>query len=102
MLKYLIYILAFVIGSIGGLLISYKKHGEPYIVQNVDIPTVIMAIIGWILVVNLRWNIISAAVGFFLVGFVLSERPGYGRKETVIGIVVSLIAYLIIHFMFVI
>ena len=31
MLDYMIYILAFAVGSILGLLYSYKKHGEPYV-----------------------------------------------------------------------
>lgn len=95
MIEYLIYILTFVIGSILGLLWSYKKHGEPYVIKGLDIAITVIALIGWILIFNFTWSVILLAIGFFLVGFVLNERPGYGRLETVIGIVVSAVIYLI-------
>ena len=97
MIEYLIYILTFVIGSILGLLWSYKKHGEPYVIKGLDIAITVVALIGWILIFNFTWSVILLAIGFFLVGFVLNERPGYGRLETVIGIVVSAVIYLIWH-----
>lgn len=97
MIEYLIYILIFVIGSILGLLWSYKKHGEPYVIKGLDIAITVIALIGWILIFNFTWSVILLAIGFFLVGFVLNERPGYGRLETVIGIVVSAVIYLIWH-----
>lgn len=97
MIEYLIYILTFVIGSILGLLWSYKKHGEPYVIKGLDIAITVISLIGWILIFNFTWSVILLAIGFFLVGFVLNERPGYGRLETVIGIVVSAVIYLIWH-----
>ena len=97
MIEYLIYILTFVIGSILGLLWSYKKHGEPYVIKGLDIAITVIALIGWILIFNFTWSVILLAIGFFLVGFVLNERPGYGRLETIIGIVVSAVIYLIWH-----
>ncbi|WP_273476732.1 energy-converting hydrogenase subunit EhaL family protein [Methanobrevibacter woesei] len=97
MIEYLIYILTFVIGSILGLLWSYKKHGEPYVIKGLDIAITVIALIGWILIFNFTWSVILLAIGFFLVGFVLNERPGYGRLETVIGIIVSAVIYLIWH-----
>lgn len=97
MIEYLIYILTFVIGSILGLLWSYKKHGEPYVIKGLDIAITVIALIGWILIFNFTWSVILLAIGFFLIGFVLNERPGYGRLETVIGIVVSAVIYLIWH-----
>mgnify|MGYP005775408537 CR=1 FL=1 len=97
MIEYLIYILTFVIGSILGLLWSYKKHGEPYVIKGLDIAITVIALIGWILIFNFTWSVILLAIGFFLVGFVLNERPDYGRLETVIGIVVSAVIYLIWH-----
>ena len=100
MIEYLIYILTFVIGSILGLLWSYKKHGEPYVIKGLDIAITVIALIGWILIFNFTWSVILLAIGFFLVGFVLNERPGYGRLETVIGIVVSAVIYLIWHLKF--
>lgn len=36
MLEFLIYLLAFIIGSIIGLLYSYKQHGEPFIVKGME------------------------------------------------------------------
>lgn len=97
MIEYLIYILTFVIGSILGLLWSYKKHGEPYVIKGLDIAITVIALIGWILIFNFTWSVILLAIGFFLIGFVLNERPGYGRLETVIGIIVSAVIYLIWH-----
>ena len=97
MIEYLIYILTFVIGSILGLLWSYKKHGEPYVIKGLDIAITVIGLIGWILIFNFTWSVILLAIGFFLVGFVLNERPGYGRLETVIGIIVSAVIYLIWH-----
>ena len=35
-LYYMIYILVFIIGLIAGLLLSYKKHMEPYIMSEID------------------------------------------------------------------
>ena len=97
MLDYLIYLLTFVIGSILGLLYSYKLHGEPFIVDNKLNPkTCIMSIIGWVLAFN-SGSIILGGIGFLLAGFVMGERPGYGRKETAIGLVIAIIIYLLLH-----
>ena len=106
-LNYLIYILTFIIGSIAGLLWSYKNHSQPYIINGLDSVALIVAIVGWIFVflggilwTNIIVSFILLAVGFFLVGFVFSERPGYGRKETVIGIVVGIVIYAILKYVF--
>lgn len=106
-LNYLIYILTFIIGSIAGLLWSYKNHSQPYIINGLDSVALIVAIIGWIFVFlgGILWtNIIASfillAIGFFMVGFVFSERPGYGRKETAIGIVVGIVIYVILKYVF--
>ena len=45
----MIYILVFIIGSIAGLLLSYKKHMEPYIISEIDVLTLVLSIIGWFL-----------------------------------------------------
>lgn len=97
MIDYLIYLLTFVVGSIAGLLWSYKIHSEPYVVMGIDTKSLVIAIIGWILVFNCPWSWLLLAIGFFLVGFILCQRPGYGRKETVIGILVSLVIYIIFN-----
>lgn len=97
MFDYMIYILAFVVGSILGLLYSYKQHGEPFVaVSEFNIPMAIISIIGWVLGFNAN-NIILSGIGFLLAGFVMGERPGYGRRESAVGLVISIIVYLLIH-----
>lgn len=99
MLVYLIYLLTFVIGSILGLLYSYKLHGEPYVADSsLDIKMCIVSVVGWILAFN-SGNMILGGIGFLLAGFVMGERPGYGRKETAIGLVMAIVIYLILHLM---
>jgi len=94
MLDYLIYLLTFVIGSILGLVYSYKLHGEPYVADgSLNIKMCIISIIGWILALN-SVNIILGGIGFLLAGFVMGERPGYGRKETAIGLAIAILIYL--------
>lgn len=97
MLNYLVYLITFVIGSILGLLYSYKLHGEPYVVDSkLDAKTCIMSVIGWTLGFN-SGSIILGGIGFLLAGFVMGERPGYGRKESAIGLGVAIIIF-ILHF----
>ncbi|MDL2270799.1 DUF2104 domain-containing protein [Methanobrevibacter sp. OttesenSCG-928-I08] len=95
MLQVLIYLLFFVIGSILGLVLSYKKYGEPFIYNNIDIVALILSIIGWISFINFYNYFIGVALGLFLIAFVMSMRPGYGRKETLIGLIISVVIYLI-------
>lgn len=96
MLDYMIYILAFAVGSILGLLYSYKQHGEPFVaVTKFDVPFAIISIVGWVLAFN-SGNIILSAIGFLLAGFVMGERPGYGRKETAVGLIIAIVVYLIL------
>lgn len=97
---YLLYVLSFIIGSIIGLVLSYKKYTEPFIRQNIDIAALILAIIGWILalnssLVNIIPYYISITVGIFLIAMVFGMRPGYGRYETVIGFAVSGIIWIL-------
>ena len=98
MLDYMIYILAFAVGSILGLVYSYKQHGEPFVaVTQLNAPAAIISIIGWVLAFN-SGNVILSAIGFVLAGFIMGERPGYGRKETAIGLVIAIILYLLLRF----
>ena len=93
MLDYMIYLLAFVVGSILGLLYSYKLHGEPFVADSkFNVLMGIVAIIGWGLAF-VSGNVVLAAIGFLLAGFVMGERPGYGRKETALGLVIAIIVY---------
>ena len=43
----MIYIIVFIVGSIAGLLLSYKKHMEPYIISEIDDMTLVFSIVGW-------------------------------------------------------
>jgi len=106
-LSYLIYLLVFIIGSIIGLLISYKKHGEPFIFEGIDIFSLIIAIVAWVLLFN--YGLFVSLIGFvspeiiisialFLIALIIGMRPGYGRKETVIGIVISAIICIFSYF----
>lgn len=97
MLDYMIYLIAFAAGSILGLLYSYKQHDEPFVaVTELNIPALVISIIGWCLAFN-SGNVILSAVGFLLGGFVMGERPGYGRKETAIGLVIAVIVYIVLN-----
>ena len=97
MLDYMIYILTFAVGSILGLLYSYKQHGEPFVaVTKFNIPFAVISIIGWVLGFN-SGNIILSAIGFLLAGFVMGERPGYGRKESALGLIVGIVVYLMLN-----
>ncbi len=86
---YLVYILSFVIGSIAGLVFSYKKYTEPFITRNIDLIALVLAIIGWMLALNFPLTMIpyyvSITIGVFLIAMVIGMRPGYGRYETLIG-----------------
>ena len=98
MLDYMIYILAFVIGSVLGLLYSYKQHGEPYVaVSDFNIVAAVVAIVGWTLGFN-SGSVILSGIGFLLAGFVMGERPGYGRRESALGLIISVIVYVVFNF----
>ncbi len=91
---YLIYIISFVLGSIAGLSLSYRKYKAPFVTQNIDLIALIMALIGWFLAINgglitFISSYYAITVGIFLIAMVLGMRPGYGRYETVIGFVIS-------------
>ncbi len=96
---YLIYIISFVLGSIVGLVLSYRKYTAPYVTKNIDILALAIAIIGWMLAINgqlitLIPTYLTVTIGIFLLAMVLGMRPGYGRYETVIGFTLSAIVYI--------
>jgi energy-converting hydrogenase A subunit L len=97
---YLLYILSFVVGSIVGLVLSYKKYTEPFITRNIDLVALILAIIGWMLALNnslitIIPTYISITIGVFLIAMVIGMRPGYGRYETIIGFVLAGIIWIL-------
>ena len=97
MLDYMIYIITFTVGLILGLLYSYSKHGEPFIaVTEPNIPLMVVSIVGWFLGFN-SGNVILSAIGFLLAGFVMGERPGYGRKETATGLIIAVVVYVFMN-----
>lgn len=91
---YLLYILSFVLGSLLGLVASYRKYKAPYAIGKLDALAVVLAIIGWTLTLNSVLitfipEYITITSGVFLLAMVLGMRPGYGRNETFIGIIVA-------------
>jgi len=98
---YLIYILAFIIGSILGLVLSYKKYTEPFVRKNIDMAALLIALIGWFITINYALiepfipYYLSITVGLFLIAMVIGMRPGYGRYETVIGFAVAGIVWIL-------
>ncbi len=96
---YLIYIISFVLGSILGLVLSYRKYTAPYVTKNIDILALAVSIIGWMLVINSHLITIiplylSITIGIFLVAVVLGMRPGYGTYETIIGFILAAIVWI--------
>jgi energy-converting hydrogenase A subunit L len=97
---YLIYIISFVVGSIVGLVLSYRKYSAPYVTKNIDGVALIISIIGWMLALNSQFImfiplLISITVGIFLIAMVIGMRPGYGRYETVIGFAFAAVVWII-------
>ncbi|MCC7564461.1 MAG: DUF2104 domain-containing protein [Methanobacterium sp.] len=97
---YLLYILSFVLGSILGLVLSYKKYNAPYALGNIDVLALISAVIGWFMAINSGLvpfiePYITITIGVFLLSVVLGMRPGYGRSETFIGIIIAGIIWII-------
>ncbi|HTX61286.1 MAG TPA: DUF2104 domain-containing protein [Methanobacterium sp.] len=100
-ITYLLYVLAFIIGSITGLVLSYKKYTEPFVRKNIDLAALILALIGWIITLNFSLleplvpYYVTITAGIFLIAMVIGMRPGYGRYETVIGFAVAGIIWII-------
>jgi energy-converting hydrogenase A subunit L len=96
MLDYMIYILAFAVGSILGLVYSYKKHGEPFVADtDFNMISAVVSILGWCLAFC-SGNVVLSGIGFLLGGFVMGGRPGYGRKETALGLVIAICLYFLL------
>ncbi len=96
----MIYIIVFIVGSIAGLLLSYKKHMEPYIISEIDVLTLVFSIVGWFLLfnhglINAIRSVILLTIAFFCIGLAIGRRPGYGRKETAIGILIAGIVWIL-------
>lgn len=97
---YLLYILSFVLGSLLGLVLSYRKYKAPYALGKIDVIAMVLAVIGWTLTINSVLitfipSYITITIGVFLLAMVLGMRPGYGRNETFIGIIIAGIIWII-------
>jgi len=97
-ITYLIYIISFVVGSIVGLVLSYRKYTAPFVTKNIDIVALVLAIIGWMLAVNSQLitfipSYITITIGIFMIALVIGMRPGYGRYETFIGFIISALVW---------
>jgi energy-converting hydrogenase A subunit L len=97
---YLLYILSFVLGSLVGLVLSYQKYKAPYALGKIDAIALVLAIVGWFLALNSVLitfipSYITITIGVFLLAMVLGMRPGYGRNETFIGIIIAGIIWII-------
>ncbi len=97
---YLLYILSFVLGSIVGLVLSYRKYKAPFTIEKIDLLALALSIIGWSLALNSSLitfipYYITITIGLFFLALVLGMRPGYGTKETFIGIIIALIIWII-------
>lgn len=94
-ITYLLYVLAFTVGSITGLVLSYKKYTEPFVKKNIDLAALALALIGWIITINyslfepLIPYYVTITIGVLFIAMVVGMRPGYGRFETVIGFAVA-------------
>ncbi|BDZ68478.1 energy-converting hydrogenase subunit EhaL family protein [Methanobacterium ferruginis] len=97
---YLLYILSFILGSLLGLVLSYRKYKAPYAIGKLDVVAVVLAVIGWVLALNSALitfipEYITITIGVFLLAMVLGMRPGYGRNETFIGIIIAGIIWIV-------
>ena len=57
----------------------------------------IISVVGWVLAFVSN-NMIIGGVGFILAGFVMGARPGYGRKETAIGLFTAICVKVLLYF----
>ncbi|WP_457614487.1 DUF2104 domain-containing protein [Methanopyrus sp.] len=87
---------AFLVGSLIGLEYSYRMYSEIFRERRTDPIGLLLAILGWTLLA-VSW-VRSVPVGIwiaaFLIGYVVNMRPGYGRIETALGIVIFLVAFM--------
>lgn len=88
--EYLPHLVLFTLGTLIGLEVSYKWHGEPFVKRRIEPIPLLLALVGGGLM------FIYAPIGFLLLGFVLGMRPGYGVYETILGILFALILWVIL------
>ena len=85
-------IILFILGNFIGLEYSYRRYCSPYVERKIDKIALALSIIGGILI-----NSPLYMLGCLLIGFPLGMRPGYGRVEFVIGLIIALLLYLLLR-----
>ncbi len=80
---------AFIAGSLVGLEYSYRVYREIFRERRLDPIALPLALLGWatLAVSWLKWRPLGLCAGAFLAGYVLNMRPGYGRIETALGLI---------------
>jgi energy-converting hydrogenase A subunit L len=97
---YLLYIISFVLGSVVGLVLSYQKYKSPFALNKIDLVALVLSLLGWFLALNSALitfipSFISISLGLFFIAMVIGMRPGYGRYETLIGLIVGGIIWIL-------
>ena len=87
---YLPHLLLFTVGTLLGLQVSYRWHGEPFAIKKIEPIPLALAIIGGVL------TVFYVPLGLLFIGFVIGMRPGYGVYEAIIGILLALILWVVI------
>ncbi|WP_456481356.1 DUF2104 domain-containing protein [Methanopyrus sp.] len=82
----------FLVGSLVGLEYSYRMYPEIFRERRVDPIGLLLAVLGWtLLAVSWARSVpVGVWIAAFLIGYVVNMRPGYGRIETALGIVIFL------------
>ncbi|XRO75332.1 energy-converting hydrogenase subunit EhaL family protein [Methanocaldococcus sp. 28A] len=83
-------IILFIVGNFIGLEYSYRKYSSPYVEKNIDKIALALSILGGILV-----NSPLYMLGCLLIGFPLGMRPGYGRIEFIVGLIIALLLHIL-------
>ena len=87
---YLPHLLLFTVGTLLGLQISYRWHSEPFALKKIELIPLALAIIGGVL------TVFYVPLGLLFIGFVIGMRPGYGFYESIIGILLAVILWVVI------
>lgn len=87
---YLPHLLLFTVGTLLGLQISYRWHSEPFALKKIEPIPLALAIIGGVL------TVFYVPLGLLFIGFVIGMRPGYGFYESIIGILLAVILWVVI------
>jgi energy-converting hydrogenase A subunit L len=88
--QYLPAVILFTVGTLIGLETSYKWHSEPFVKRKLEPIPLAIALIGGVL------TVIYAPIGLLFIGFVIGMRPGYGFYESILGILLAFILWVVL------